>query len=352
MRVATAAPTVKLRRSGARAPASVGGSTAIERPAGPVTETANAAAETVAGLVSGLTDAVEASPAAEGVRRSWLAESVRRARRAHLGVHATALAAQLLTTLIPLTLVLVALLRRTTESGAVYGAGPTGRWVHAVFDPAASTDLARVFASTRHVAGATTVGSLGLLVISVIGVPASFQRIAELVWDLPEAPTARAVVRQVLWIVTLVPFIALLSVLDTLLLTARVQVFGVLVVNSVLVVPYLLVTQHLVLGARIRWRQLLLGSVFAAIGLLGLFAAAAGAASATITGTVDQFGSIGVAFALQGLVLAVAYVVTVAVLLGAVLTRRRRPDLRKTPPDPARQDSGPLSGGARRRRRD
>ena len=42
-----------------------------------------------------------------------------------------------------------------------------------------------------------------------------------------------------------------------------------------------------------------------------------------MTGTVAQFGPIGVAFALQAFVLAAAYIVSIGILLGAVLVRRR-----------------------------
>ena len=108
-----------------------------------------------------------------------------------------------------------------------------------MFNPAAAADLGRVFASTRHVAAATTGASLALLVISVVGVPASFQRIAELVWELPEAPLTRAFVRQLIWIGTLITFIAVLSAVDTLVLGAGGTVVADLVVNNLLAVPYL-----------------------------------------------------------------------------------------------------------------
>lgn len=240
----------------------------------------------------------------------------------HLGLHATALGAQLLTTLIPLALVLVAVLRRTTGSGTVYGVGPTGLWFHSVFSPAAAADLGRVFASTRHIAAATTVGSLVVLVVSVVGVPASFQRIAELVWGLPEAPVTRALLRQGIWIVTLVLFIAALSIADTVALRAGAGVYLVLVGNCALAAPYLLVTQRLVLGSRVAYRKLLPGSLITAGGLLGVLAVALRFASSAVTGTVAQFGPIGIAFALQGLILAVAYVVGAGVLLGAELGQR------------------------------
>lgn len=264
-------------------------------------------------------------PDLEPVKRSWVGEVVDRARRTHLGVHATALAAQLLTTLLPLALVLVAVLRHTTDSGVAYGTGPTGRWIRSVFDPAAAADLGRVFASSRHVAAATTGASLGLLVISVVGVPASFQRITELVWELPEAPLTRAFVRQLFWIGTLVAFIAVLSVVDTVILGAGGDVAVDLVVNCVLAVPYLLVTQRLVLGSRVGWRQLLPGSVAAGAGLLVFLTIALWGASATVTSSVAQFGPIGVAFAFQAFVLVVAHIVSVGILLGAVLSHRRTP---------------------------
>lgn len=270
-------------------------------------------------------------PDLEPVRRSWVGEVVHRARRTHLGLHATAMAAQLLTTLLPLSLVLVAVLRHTSASGVVYGAGPTGLWVHSVFDPAAAADLGRVFASTRHVAAATTGASLALLIVSVVGVPASFQRIAELVWDLPEAPLARAFVRQLIWIGTLIVLVAVLSVVDTLVLDRGAPVTADLVVNSLLAVPYLLVTQRLVLGSRVGWRRLLPGSVVAAAGLFALLAVALWGASATVTGTVAQFGPIGVAFALQAFVVAAAYVIAIGILVGAVLSRRHTDAVRSGP---------------------
>jgi membrane protein len=116
-----------------------------------------------------------------------------------------------------------------------------------------------------------------------------------------------------------------------------------LVAVVVLGVPALLAwswwTQHFLLGGRIAWRDLLPGAVAITVGLIGLTILAVLMLSTSIVVHHDEYGPIGVVFAMMSWLIALSVVMLGGALLGATLVQRWR--ARHDGPAPA--DAGPVS---------
>src|SRR3954462_14012702 len=104
----------------------------------------------------------------------------------------------------------------------------------------------------------------------------------------------------------------------------RVAVTLVLGVGAWLITPYLL------LGRRVGWRPLMPSAVLTAIGMAGVGIWSVLWMPHTFAASAQQFGIIGIGFALMSWLFAASVVVVVATTRGAMIAARR--DKRRGPP--------------------
>jgi membrane protein len=199
----------------------------------------------------------------------------------------------------------------------------------------ATQDLQHLFPARTTVQGTATWGGALLSAICAFSWPLTLQKGYESAWALPRAGF-RELWRPVTWLLTVVSLLAVTALLHAVSSgagSAAVVAFGV---------PALLAwcwwTQHFLLGGRVAWRRLLPGAVATTIGLIGLAVLAGLLLSASIVANHDEYGPIGVVFAMMSWLIALSVVMFGGALLGATLVdvwpaRRNRTD---EPPSPTR----------------
>lgn len=181
---------------------------------------------------------------------------------------------------------------------------------------ATASSVKQAFAPAGEVQSGVTLLGVGLLLISALSFSRGLQRLYELSYRLP-ALGMRNTPRGVLWLVFLVvlagarpivtsPFGGELKVVVTLIIS----------VGGWIITPYLL------LGKRVAWRPLLPGALLTALGMAGVGIWSVVWMPHTLAASAQQFGVIGVGFALMSWLFAVAVVVVVATTGGAMITAR------------------------------
>jgi membrane protein len=172
------------------------------------------------------------------------------------------------------------------------------------------------FAPTGQVEAGVTLLGLLLLLYSMLSFSRGLQRLYEAAYDLPTLGM-RNTPRALLWLV----FLALVLTLRPLLTNpfdswARVAVTVALGVGIWLITPYLL------LGKRLGWRRLLPTSILCAIGMGGVGIWSVLWMPRTIAASAQQFGVIGIGFALMGWLFAASIVLVIATAGGSMLSDR------------------------------
>jgi uncharacterized BrkB/YihY/UPF0761 family membrane protein len=100
-----------------------------------------------------------------------------------------------------------------------------------------------------------------------------------------------------------------------------------------------LLLQHLLLGARVRWRLLLPGAIAAAVGQQALSLFSAVWMPNLIERNADRYGVIGVTFALLSWLTVLGIMLVAAAVLGAELGGARRPGELASELDALREDT-------------
>ncbi len=162
-----------------------------------------------------------------------------------------------------------------------------------------------------------TYGAVGVFVtlISATALSRALQRVCERCWDLPKAGARMSAWRWLVW---------LLGWLAALLVQAPLRHgfgggtgLGVVLslVTSVLLWWW---TQHLLLGARMRWKPLLPGAVLAGVGMVTYVYVSGVFMPANMRRTTAQFGSLGYVFAMLSWLIGGCCVVVAGIALGQV----------------------------------
>jgi membrane protein len=227
---------------------------------------------------------------------------------------AMALAAQAFTALIPLMIVYSALVEAHGHDFAerlvtdFHLHGSAARAVRDAFAPAGA------------VASQTSVFGALLLVVSALSFTRALQRLYQLTWD--QRPLGLAAAKWGLaWLVLVVAVLTF----RPLVLYA---VHGVwrLVLSLAFAAAVWLITPYVLLGRRVGWRRLMPTALMTAVGITTLSISSAVWLPRTIVSSAEQFGVIGVAFALLSWLVGAG-----VVLVGTAACGRALEDWRRTP---------------------
>ena len=226
---------------------------------------------------------------------------------------AMALAAQAFTALFPLLIVVAA----AAESGQGKSLGDQliDRFG---LDGAAADSVRRAFPSTGAITDSVTALSALILVISALSFARGLQRLYERAWLLE-----RRGVRDTPWSLLWLLVVSVYAVAHVLLHGHIGQTQGLLSSIAGGIVIWT-VTPYIIIARRLPWQLLFPQAVLTALGLTILRAGSAIYMPHAITSAAEQFGTIGLAFALVSWLFAVAVVLTVTAAIGAVAMERRR----------------------------
>jgi membrane protein len=216
-------------------------------------------------------------------------------------------------------------------------------------DDGAADSIRQAFAPVDGVQSSITALSVALLLVSGLSFTRGLQRLYEGAFSLPTRGM-RNTKWGVVWLLVI-----------TVVLTVRPLVLGGLsghleTIASLLISGLLwLITPYLLLGRRLHWLRLAPAAVLSVIGMTGVGIWSVLWMPHTIASSADQFGVIGIGFALLTLMVAIAGVLVVAATGGAMVSDRvanwREPSSPETAPasePPAVGVARPGSGASRR----
>jgi membrane protein len=215
------------------------------------------------------------------------------------------------TALFPLLIVSAAVLPRTGNKDF---ADVLIEEFHLTGSAAQSVKLA--FAPGGEVQSGVTALGVILLLYSMLSFSRGLQRLYEAAFGLPTLGM-RNTPRGLLWLC----FLALELTLRPVLmrpLDGVAQIVGTVVLG----VAIWLVTPYLLLGRRVRWRRLLPTALLTAVGMAGVGVWSVLWMPHTIAASAQQFGVIGIGFALMSWLFAAAVVVVIATAGGATIADR------------------------------
>jgi membrane protein len=179
----------------------------------------------------------------------------------------------------------------------------------------AANSVEQAFTPTG-VGGSVTALGLVLLIISGLSFTRSVQRLYEGVFRLPTLGL-RNTQWALLWLAAVWAFV---TVRPLILggLSGLLEIIGTLAVSSLL----WLMTPYLLLGRRVSWKRLAPVAVLSTIGMTGVGIWSVIWMPHVVATSAQQFGVIGVGFALLTWLVAAAVVLTIAAAGGAVVADR------------------------------
>src|SRR4051812_8647878 len=184
---------------------------------------------------------------------------------------------------------------------------------------AAAQSVKLAFAPGGEVQSGVTLLGIFLLLYSMLSFSRGLQRLYESAFGLPELGM-RNTPRGLIWLVFL---IALFTLRPTLM--APLDGGLRLVATLALSVATWLVTPYLLLGRRLRWSRLLPAALLTAVGMAGVAIWSVIWMPRTIAASAQQFGVIGIGFALMSWLFAAAVVIVIATAGGAETPRPPAP---------------------------
>ncbi|MEV4558588.1 YhjD/YihY/BrkB family envelope integrity protein [Kitasatospora sp. NPDC049285] len=173
--------------------------------------------------------------------------------------------------------------------------------------------------STQHDTASQSFGAIGVLVTlaSATALSRALQRVCERAWEMPKTGARLALWRWVVWLLGWLVFLVIQVPLR--------HGFGA---GLWLGIPLEFLastgvwwwTQHLLLGARIRWYPLLPGAALCGIAEVGLGIASKVYLPHAMTTSVNQFGPYGVVFTCLSWLIVLFTAITLALVLGRVIS--------------------------------
>jgi membrane protein len=224
---------------------------------------------------------------------------------------AVALAGQAFTALVPLLIVYSAIVSQRTgrdfadELVRVFG-----------LKGAAASDLRRAFAPPTEVTSQVSALGAFLLITAALSFTRALQRLYQFAWDQPSLGL-RAGKWGLIWLAAAV----LLVTLRPIVLHS---VHGALVVvlSLVFAATFWLVTPAVLLARRVAWRRLLPTALLTGFGMTALSICSAIWMPRSVAKSAQQFGVMGVAFAILGWLVAAGFVLVAGAACGAVIDKR------------------------------
>lgn len=224
-----------------------------------------------------------------------------------------ALAAQTFTALIPMLIVVAAVL----ESGDSDSLGD------ALVDRfglsgATADSVRRVLPASGTVEEGVSGLSAVILIISALAFTRALQRLYERAWGL-EARGVRDTGYGLLWLAAFAVVVALQLVLDHDI-GADTGLVGAIATTFLV----WLVTPYVILARRLPWRALVPQALITAVALTVFYGASAVYMPAAISSSAEQFGALGICFALISWLFGAATVLAASAAVGAALSPWRR----------------------------
>jgi membrane protein len=227
---------------------------------------------------------------------------------------AMALAAQAFSALIPLLIVYTAVVTRNESSSFA------DRLIDRFdLDDATADSVREAFASSQTVTSSISSLGLVLLIISALAFTRGMQRLYEGAYELPKLG-----VRNTPWALAWLALVIVWSSIQPALAALFDSTAPHAVVSLFLAAVAWVLTPYLLLGRRLHWRRLMAGGVLTATGMTALGATSVLWLPRTIETSADQFGVMGVAFALLSWLVAAGFVLVAAATGGAVTAERLR----------------------------
>ena len=181
----------------------------------------------------------------------------------------------------------------------------------------AADGVRALFASAGEVESAITFLGIGILLVSVTSFARSLQSTYERAYGL-EPSGLSGLPRGLLWIGALAIWLSLSSI------RAEMQDWAGPVFSATVALSFAfalwLVTPLILLGRRVETRLLVPGAVVSAVLMTALLWASAIYMPILIENAARRYGLIGIAFSLQGWLLAIASVIVAGAVVGSVLS--------------------------------
>jgi membrane protein len=225
---------------------------------------------------------------------------------------AMALAAQAFSALIPLLIVYSAVVSR--GEGESYADSVVERFE---LEGASAESVYQAFTSSQTVEDGVSVLGAVLLIVSALSFTRGLQRLYENAYGVPKLGF-----RNTPWGLAWLGLVVLYSSVRPPLADVTGSAAGQITVSLVLAAAAWTATPYLLLGRRLPWRRLLPGALLSAVGMTGLAATSIIWFPRTLATSADQFGVIGVAFALLSWLVAAAFVIVGTTTGGAVISER------------------------------
>jgi membrane protein len=201
-------------------------------------------------------------------------------------------------------------------------------------DGVGASAVRQLFASPDEVRSGISVLGVMILAYAVLSMAQALQRIYEDAWGLPRI-RARGAFRALIWMVTFVLYVILLSPIRNELAQADsrlLRIYLPLILGSLVWA----ITPHILLSRRVPTLQLLPSAILTAI-VLTVFSVVSRIYLPTVMSTdAERYGLIGAAFGIVSWLFAAAVVLIACATTGAVLAGA---DLDETRPD--ENDAGP-----------
>src|SRR3954471_8480369 len=225
---------------------------------------------------------------------------------------AMALAAQAFSALIPLLIVNSAVVSR--QGGEDFSDRIIDRFN---LTGAAAQSVRQAFTSTDTLQDSISVLGLLLLIISALSFSRGMQRLYEGAYRYP-ALGMRNTKWGLLWLGVVAPYATARPIVAGV---ADGRVIGIVLSLAVAAVAWA-VTPRLLLGLRAEWRQIVPGAALTAFGMTVLGVSSVIWLPRSIQNSAEQFGVMGVAFAMLSWLVAAGFVVVIAATGGAVIAER------------------------------
>jgi membrane protein len=225
---------------------------------------------------------------------------------------AVALAAQAFSALIPLLMVYSAVVSRGE------GQDFADRLIDRFELHGSSADTVReAFTSSQTIEDGTSFAGALLLIVAALSFSRALQRLYEGAYGLPKLGMRNSH-RGLEWLVLVAAYWSVRPVVAGLFGSTVLRVTASLALGAALWTA----TPYLLLGRRLPWRRLLPGAVLAAVGMTALGASSAIWLPRAIASSADQFGAMGVAFALLSWLVAAGFVLVGTATAGAVTSEQ------------------------------
>ena len=189
-------------------------------------------------------------------------------------------------------------------------------------NPEASSHVSGLFSSGTS-STAITVGAISVVAFGLLGASGAIERLYELAFRLP-GRGVKDLWRRVVWPVLLVASVSGMRALTGELESLPAAPLLVAVVSFALLVPFFWWSMHFLLAARKRWGELLSSAVVTALCWIGFGLFAEFYFSTMVISNDQQYGKIGVVFAMMTWLLAAGVVIILGPVVGTAWSEWRR----------------------------